>query len=108
MGSAVEEYVEKQGSPQREICAKLRKIILKTLPTAEEEMKWGVPAYAGGKCYFVALKTHVNLGFSIKGLSKEGRALLEGGGKTMKHIEIASLKDMDEKKIVKLLKELKI
>jgi hypothetical protein len=107
MGSAVEEYVKKQESPQKEICARLRRIIRKTLPDAKEEMKWGVPAYSGGKCYFVALKTHVNLGFSLKDMGKEGLAMLEGGGKTMKHIEIASLKDVDEKKIMKLLGELK-
>jgi hypothetical protein len=40
----------------------------------------------------------------LKGLSKEERELLEGGGKTMKHIKVYSLKKMDEKKIVELLK----
>ena len=54
---------------------KLRTIIFKTFPDIKEEMKWGVPSYAGGKYYFVALKSHVNLGFSIKGLSKEEIAL---------------------------------
>ena len=67
----VDEYIETQKSPQKEICIKLRAIIFKTFPDIKEEMKWGVPSYAGGKYYFVALKTHVNLGFSIKGLSKE-------------------------------------
>ena len=45
-----------------------------------------------------------NLGFSLKGLSKKEKELFEGGGKTMKHIEISSLKEIDEKKIVKLLR----
>ena len=47
------------------------------------------------------------LGFSLKDLSKEEIALFEGSGKTMKHIEIGSLKEIDEKKIVKLLKLIK-
>jgi hypothetical protein len=103
MNKEVEEYIEKQKSPQKEICKKLRKIILKTFPDIKEEMKLGVPWYEG-KYYIVALKTHVNLGFSLEGLSKEEIKLFEGGGKTMKHIKISSLQEMDENKIVKLLK----
>ena len=103
----VDEYIENQKSPQKEICMKLRTIIFKTFPDIKEEMKWGVPSYAGGKYYFVALKTHVNLGFSIKGLSKEKIALFQGSGKTMKIIEIKSEKEIDEKQIVKLLKMVK-
>lgn len=107
MNKEVKKYIEKQKSPQKEVCQKLRKIIFKTFPNIKEEMKWGVPSYEAGKYYIVALKTHVNLGFSLKGLSKEEIALFEGGGKTMKHIEIKSLKEIDEKKIVKLLKVVK-
>jgi hypothetical protein len=49
--------------------SRLRTIIFRTFPGIKEEMKWGVPSYAEGKYYIVALKTHVNLGFSIKDLS---------------------------------------
>jgi hypothetical protein len=104
MNAKVEAYIQKQKSPQKEICQELRKIILKTFPDAKEEMKWGVPAFANGKFYIVALKDHVNLGFSIKGLSKDQMALFDSGGKTMKHIEIGTMQDIDEKRIVKLLK----
>ena len=57
-----------------------------------------------GKYYIVVLKDHVNLGLSIKGLSSKDKELLQGSGKTMKHIEISSLDEIDEKKIVDLLK----
>ncbi len=99
----VDEYIEKLKSPQKEICNKLRKIIFKTFPDIKEEMKWGVPSYADGKYYFVTLKTHVNLGFSIKGMSKDKIALFQGSGKTMKVIEIKSVKDINEKQIIKLI-----
>ena len=104
MNAKVDNYIQKQKSPQQEICQELRKIILKTFPDAKEEMKWGVPAFADGKFYIVALKDHVNLGFSIEGLSKDEIALFDGGGKTMKHIEIGTMQDIDEKRVVKLLK----
>jgi hypothetical protein len=101
--NTVDDYLEKQKSPQKEICQKLREIIFKTIPDVKEEMKWGVPTYADGKFYIVALKDYVNLGFSLKELSKEEQKLLEGSGKTMKHIKIRSLKEIEEKRIAELL-----
>lgn len=98
----VDSYIRKQRSPQREICAKLRKIILKAFPDIDEEFKMGVPWY--GRFYIVALKDHVNLGMCIGGLSKKDLALLEGKGKTMRHLKFFSLDGIDEKKIVRLLK----
>ena len=107
MDKKVSEYIEKQKFPQKGICKKLRKIILKALPGVKEEMKWGVPCYGNGKYYFVGLKDHVNIGFCIKGLTKKELGLLEGSGKTMRHIKIASLKDIEERKIIKLLRAVK-
>jgi hypothetical protein len=103
MNKEVDVYIDKQKSPQKEICRRLRGIILATFPGIREEMKLGVPWYEG-KYYVVALKDHVNLGFSLKGLSKEEMKLFEGGGKTMKHIKVRSLSEIDEKKIIQLLK----
>ena len=103
MDKKVTEYIEKQKSPYKEICNKIRLIILKNFPNIKEEMKWGVPSYGDGKYYFVALKNHVNIGFSIKGLSKEEIALFSGNGKTMRVIEISSEKDLNEKQLVRLL-----
>ncbi len=85
MTKEVDDYIEKQKSPQKEICKKLRKILLETFPGIQEEMNLGVPWYEG-KYYIVALKDHVNLGFSLKGLSKKEIELFEGGGKTVKEM----------------------
>jgi len=104
MDVKVQQYIEKQKSPQKEICLKLREIILQTFPDAKEEIKWGVPAFSDGKFYLGAMKNQVNLGFAIDGLTKEQLALFEGSGKTMRHIKIRTLKDIDEKKIIRLLK----
>ena len=104
MDVKVQQYIEKQKSPQRDICLKLREIILRTFPDIKEEMKWGVPAFSGGRFYIGVMKNQVNMGFSINGLTKEQMVLFEGSGKTMRHIKIRTLGDIDEKKIVKLLK----
>ena len=104
MNKKVDEYIEKQESSQKEICKRLREIVLKTLPNIEEEMKWGVPSYAEGAFYIVALKDHVNLGFSMKGLSKEEQKRFEGSGKTMKTIRVSSIKEINEDQLVELLR----
>ena len=104
MTNKIDEYINKQPSPQKEICRALREIIFKTFPGAKEEMKWGVPVFADGNYYIVALKDHVNLGFTLKGLTKEDEKLFDGSGKTMKHIQVSSLSGIHEKRIVDLLK----
>jgi hypothetical protein len=102
--SKVDDYINQQGSPQREICQHLRELILKTIPGVREEMRWGVPVFADGKFYIAPLKDHVNLGFAIKGLTKEEIALFQGGGKTMRHIKVYAVADIDEERIAELLK----
>lgn len=103
MDGNVAKYLEKQKSPQKEICKKLRNIIIKTFPDISEEIKWGVPVYGNGKFYIGAVKLGVNLGFSVNGLTEEEIAQFSGKGKFMRHIKIITEKEIDEKKIVKLL-----
>ena len=76
---------------------------MKTFSDIAEEMKLGVPWYEG-EYYIVVLKDHVALGFSLEGLSKQEQELLERSGKTMKHIKVYSLKEIDEENVVKLLR----
>ncbi len=99
----VTQYIDKQPHPQREICRKLRDLIFDIVPDIDERMKWGVPSYAGAQCYIVALKDHVNLGFSIKRLPKEEIAQLQGSGRTMRVIEFHSEDDIDRSRIKRLL-----
>jgi hypothetical protein len=102
MTENVENYIKKQPSPQREICERLREIILQALPHVQEEMKWGVPTYDGEAYYIVALKDHVNLGFSVVGLSADEVSQFVGSG-TMKHVEIRTVGEIDEAHITHLL-----
>jgi len=104
MDKQVNEYIEKQKSPQKEIIQKIRDIFLKTLPSCEEKSAWGVIALEEGKFYIAAMKNRVHVGFAINGLDKEEIGLFEGSGKTMRHIKIHSLEEIDEGKLVKLIK----
>ena len=103
LNMTVDEYYNKQKSPQKEICFKLREIIKTKFPKLKESMRWGVPVFEDGLFYIVSLKDHVNLGFTISNLSKEEEKLFKGGGKTTRKIEIESLEQIDKNKIVDLL-----
>ena len=104
MDSKIDEYINKQASPQKELCIFLRKLIHRAIPGVSEDMKWGVPVFAGGKFYIGSFKDSVNLGFSITELDDSEIALFKGTGKTMRHIKIRSLEDIDNVKLVKLIK----
>jgi hypothetical protein len=102
MDKKVDEYIEKQKSAQKEICKRLRIIILKTFPRIDETIKVGVPWY--GKYYFVGLKDSVNLGFSVEGLSEIDKSNFKGAGKLMRHLKFKEVREIDEKEIIRLLK----
>ena len=104
MDIKVDEYINRQKSPQKEVCIYLISLIHKTIPGIKEEMKWGVPVFTGGKFYIGSLKSHVNLGFSINGLNGKEAALFKRNGKIIRHIKIKSIRDVDEEKLVKLIK----
>ena len=71
MDKQVNEYIEKQKSPQKQIIKIVRKIFQKTLPSCEEKMAWGVITFGAGKFYIAAMKNRVHVGFAITGLSKD-------------------------------------
>lgn len=102
----VKYYLDQLPSPQKEICKKVRHIIFETFPDIQETFENGVPWYEC-KYYIVGLKDHVNVGFSVEGLSEVEKKLFEGKGKFMQHIKYYSLDDVDESKLINLLKIVK-
>jgi uncharacterized protein YdhG (YjbR/CyaY superfamily) len=104
MEKQVDEYIDKQKSPLKEILQKVREIFHETLPNCEEKMAWGVPTFASGKFYIAAMRNRVHVGFAIAGLSEDEISLFEGSGKTMRHIKIPTLENIDKNRLVKLIK----
>ena len=54
MNDKVDEYINKQKNPQKEICNYLRTLLHKTIPGIKEEMKWGVPVFGLFKNDFIS------------------------------------------------------
>ena len=73
----------------RRLAKKVRTIIKKSIPEADESLKMGMPCYTIGKSMVASIadyRNHVNLYFfQGAGLSS---VLLEGTGKGMRHIRI--------------------
>ncbi len=107
MDDKVTAYIDRQPSPQREICNTLRGIIRETFPDIFEQMKLGVPYY-DNDFYILALKDHVNLGISLKNLTVQQISQLQGGGKTMRCLLFTTPDDIDEAKISEPLKSAKV
>jgi uncharacterized protein YdhG (YjbR/CyaY superfamily) len=103
MANQIEEYIEKQKSPQKEILQQVRRIFRETLPNCKEEMRWGVITFASGKFYIAAMKNRVHVGFAITGLRSDELALFEGNGKTMRHIKIPTIDSIDNANLVRLI-----
>ena len=103
MEKLVKAYIEKQGSPQKEILRKVREIFQKTVPNSKEKMRWGAIVFGNDTFYLAVIKNRVHVGFAITGLSPKEIKLFEGTGKTMRHIKIHTLDDIDDKKLVELI-----
>lgn len=85
----------------------LRNIILSSSPKLVEEFKWSMPNYSfnGLVCYLQAAKKHVNLGFH-KGNEleeKDNHKLLQGTGKTMRHIRIEKSEDIQSDNFISFI-----
>ena len=102
----IDQYISKQTGSQKEICMKLRDIILKSIQSAQEAMKWGVPTYLNGEIYFVGLKDSVNLGFGKNYLSEKTLQTIPGEAKSVKHFKYFKVEEIDEQQIKQIIKEL--
>jgi hypothetical protein len=85
-------------SPHRAILEALRALIVEAAPDATASIKWGMPNFAIGTTMMCALgphKHHVNLILSgPPGGFDDPKALLEGTGKTGRHLKITSVDEI--------------
>ena len=103
----VDDHINKLSSPVKAIAERLREIVRDASPDLTEHYKWNMPVYAGTKdvCYIGAFKKHVNLGFYRGAELNDRDNLLEGTGKSLRHVKIASLDDIDKRSLSALIKD---
>jgi len=107
MNLEVTGFIEAAPSMQQPILSALRKLILAQSPDVEEQFKWSRPVYALEKdfCYLKSTKKSVTLGFFEFDKIKTNNHLIEGTGKSMRHIKINSLDDIENSKVESMIKE---
>ncbi|HTB60155.1 MAG TPA: DUF1801 domain-containing protein [Polyangia bacterium] len=92
LGAPVEGFFAKQPPQLRAILDQLRSLIAEAAPEATAATKWGMPFYSVGAnmmCAMAAFKAHVNLILpGPPGTYPDPDGLLEGDGKTGKHLKL--------------------
>jgi len=93
----VDRYIEKAPPAQRSILLSLRAMLLEEIPGLEEHYKWSRPVYSKKKdlLYLKSGKTYATLGFFDAAALKDPGGLLEGTGKSMRHVKIRQADRMD-------------
>ncbi len=103
MNDKVAKYIQKQPPLQAEICRHLRQMILVNFPKIKETvMSEGL--WYEGKFYIISFVDHVNLGVGINGLNTEELKQLAGKGKFMRHIKLFSPEDVNQEKLLPLMR----
>lgn len=105
----VDQFISELPKDIKGITTTLRKIIFESSQELTEEFKWSMPnySYTGLVCYLQPAKKHVNLGFHRGNelLEKDENKLLQGTGKTMRHIRIKKLEEIQTEAITLLIKD---
>ncbi len=63
MENQIQKYINKQKSPKKEILEKIREIIKKSAPSAQETITYGVPSFKfeGKSIIYAAFKKHIGI-----------------------------------------------
>jgi hypothetical protein len=115
LGTLIDDYVARLAGWKQDVAKELRELIHSASRELTEEVKWGWPCYtAAGKCVcgFMDMKTSVNFVLYQGAELDDPDGLIEGTGKSMRHVKLRSTEDIRKqaftrfvKKSVKLVKK---
>jgi hypothetical protein len=98
LGAPIDGFFAKQPAHLRAILEALRELADEAAPEATKSIKWGMPFYSVGSAMMCALaghKAHVNLVLAgPPEIFVDPAGLLEGGGKTGRHLKVTKLEDL--------------
>jgi hypothetical protein len=106
--SPVDEYVRTRlPADQQEIFAVLRVLLSEHAPLAREVISRGSPAWQGQKLLAIlsVSKTHLTLAFARGAEFEDRHGLLEGTGKTTRHVKLKELSDVDVDALVDYIEQ---
>lgn len=98
LGAPVDGFFARQPPHVRPILDELRRLVEAAAPGASSSLKWGMPFYRLGDatvCALAGFKAHVNLILpGPPGTYADPQGLLEGDGKTGRHLKVRSLAEL--------------
>ena len=103
----IDEYVEKAGK-QKGVVKGLRALVKKTLGGSEEYVNpWKIPSFDsnGTVCGFMTGKEHVTFIFLRGAALPDPERLLEGTGKSVRHVKVRTAADVKKPALKKLIVE---
>jgi hypothetical protein len=109
MPDSVEKFLKSYEPEVREIGLGLRALVLRLVPDAEEKVfsGWKTVAYGRTK-KFCAISPHkgwVNLQFHNGTDLTDPSNLLDGTGKSMRHVKLKTLRDVKKRALAKLIRQ---
>ena len=90
------EYLAKFEPEPGVLAKEVRQVIIETLPELDEVVKWGHLVYEGDRkiCSIMVHKKHVNLQIWRGSEIEDPENILEGEGKSMRHVKVHSLEEI--------------
>lgn len=109
----VEEFLSDYSSEVQDLVMNVRALVLDVVPDANEKVYtgWKNIGYATGEkmkdqfCYITPRKSGLTLGFNQGTDLTDPENVLEGTGKSMRHVKISSEEDIDPSILRPLIKE---
>jgi hypothetical protein len=102
----IDEYVGEKDKHVGEVAQELRRLVKRTVAGTRESVNpWKLPTFEsnGPMCYFSAGKNHVTFGFLRGTFLPDPAKLLEGTGKSLRHVKLRSLDDLRRPELKKLI-----
>lgn len=106
LNQEVSDYINNAAPEQVELLETLRQLIHQSVPGTTEAIKWRMPVFSNGNnfAYLQTAKKHVTLGFYNPEKIEDPDQLLEGAGKTMKHIKLKTMEEVNAPLLTSWLK----
>lgn len=99
-------YLKDQPRANQVVIRALRQLVKRAAPSLEEAVKYGNGCWLQGKypiAYVYAAQDHTQLGFMAGSSLRDPKGLLVGNARFVRHVRLASTKDIVERELVALL-----
>jgi hypothetical protein len=102
----IDAYVENKAAKLAPVAESLRRLMKSVVPGAKESVNpWRIPTFEsnGPMCFFMVGKNHVTFGFLRGTALADPAGLLEGTGKSLRHVKVRTIEDLKKLELKRLI-----